>query len=183
MTLPASHLDRGCVDPTASKMYITMIRLSQFVLVILLLSLDLIEGFYRGVVETNAWSPPGKRRNANGLVAPRTCSSRLCASFKFKNVEEMLDNFREEPLLISFTAINCGPCKLQKKELQAVSKLVGAKFNMVAIDTDRWPRIGTKFSVGKLPCLVVLKNGVVLARLEGLTKAEVVADQVRAYLL
>ena len=91
----------------------------------------------------------------------------------------MLDTFRSEPVLVSFTSVNCGPCKLQKKELAAVSQVVGTGFKMFAIDTERWPHVGSRFKVGKLPCLVVVKEGEVLLRLEGLTMAEDVLSGIR----
>ena len=107
-------------------------------------------------------------------------TSALSASRQFRNVEEMIDSFREELVLINFMAINCGPCRLQKKELAAVSRVVGEDLHMLAIDTNRWPSVSSRFDVGKLPCLVALKNGQVLFRLEGYTKAEDVVAQVRS---
>jgi thioredoxin 1 len=117
---------------------------------------------------------PLKRRRTN----PATVASKSPSS-KFKNIEEMLDTFRAEPVLVSFTSVNCGPCKLQKKELAAVSQVVGAGFKMFAIDTEKWPNVGSRFKVGKLPCLVVVKEGEVLLRLEGLTMAEDVLSGIR----
>ena len=107
-------------------------------------------------------------------------STALFASRQFRNVEEMLDSFHEELVLINFMAVNCGPCKLQKKELAAVSRAFGRDLHMLAIDTNRWPSVSSRFDVGKLPCLVAMKNGDVLFRLEGLTKAEDVVAQVRS---
>jgi thioredoxin 1 len=100
-------------------------------------------------------------------------------SSKFKNIEEMLDTFRAEPVLVSFTSVNCGPCRLQKKELAAVAQVVGSGFKMFAIDTEKWPHVGSRFKVGKLPCLVVVKEGEVLLRLEGFTRAEDVLSRIK----
>mmetsp|Transcript_1904 Transcript_1904/g.2665 ORF Transcript_1904/g.2665 Transcript_1904/m.2665 type:complete len:180 (+) Transcript_1904:168-707(+) len=115
------------------------------------------------------------RSSSNRLPPSKT---RLGASVQFKNVEQMLDNFRDEPVLIAFTAINCGPCRLQKKELASVKK-DWSTLTMVAIDMDRWPKVGSRFQVGKLPCLVAFKNGEVLWRMEGLRTAEEIASNVR----
>jgi thioredoxin-like negative regulator of GroEL len=91
----------------------------------------------------------------------------------------MVEAFRTEPILVlAFTAVNCGPCQLQKKELKAVMT-ARPQFKMLAIDTDKWPHVGSKFAVGKLPCLVVMTDGQVRLRLEGLTKAEVLQEHVR----
>ena len=110
----------------------------------------------------------------------RTTSSALYASRQFRNVEEMLDSFREELVLINFMAVNCGPCRLQKKELATVSRSVGNSLHMLAIDTNRWPSVSSRFEVGKLPCLVAFKNGQILFRLEGYTKAEDVVERLRS---
>ncbi|KAL7566173.1 hypothetical protein ACA910_011248 [Epithemia clementina (nom. ined.)] len=104
-------------------------------------------------------------------------SSKLRASLQFKNVEQMLENFGDEPVLIVFTATNCGPCRLQRKELSTVKK--DFPLTMVAIDTDRWPHVGSRFHVGKLPCLIALRQGEVLLRLEGLRTADDIISNMR----
>jgi thioredoxin-like negative regulator of GroEL len=122
----------------------------------------------------------GKRRRKNpATVAGSDVAGTRRSKSKFKNIEDMLDTFRAEPVLVSFTSINCGPCKLQKKELAAVSQIVGSDFKMFTIDTEKWPHVGSKFKIGKLPCLVVVKEGEVLLRLEGLIKAEEVVSRLR----
>ena len=105
-----------------------------------------------------------------------------CSAASFKNVQDMLDSFHEGPLLISFHAVNCGPCRLQRKELRSLSRLV-PEFRMVSIDTNRWPQVGSHFSVGKLPCLVIYKDGEVMDRLEGLVMAEDLAQMVRTHMI
>lgn len=101
-------------------------------------------------------------------------STRLFAgSVTFKNMDDMLDSFKEEALLVSFHADNCGPCRLQKRELSQVAKLI----RVVAIDTEKWPAVGSRFGVRKLPCLVIMKGGAVLAKLEGLSMADTIMQQ------
>ena len=93
----------------------------------------------------------------------------------------MMEAFREDELvLINFGAVNCGPCRLQKKELALVQRRLPPKVHLLAIDTNKWPAVGTRFSVGKLPCLVALRNGQVLFRLEGYTTADEVVARVQA---
>lgn len=99
----------------------------------------------------------------------------------------MLATYQQEPVLLAFTAINCGPCKLQKRELLSVRRMLGEQMmgdnlTMLAIDTEKWPQVGSRFQVRKLPCLVVVRDKEVLLRMEGLTKAEDIAAQLRAYL-
>jgi thioredoxin-like negative regulator of GroEL len=109
----------------------------------------------------------------------QSTSSQLSA-YKFKNVDDMLNAFREEPVVIYFTSVTCGPCRLQMKELAHVRELVGVEsaFKVVSIDTKKWPHVGSKFSIGRLPCLLLMKDKEVLVRLEGLTKAEELVEKV-----
>lgn len=116
--------------------------------------------------------------------AKKSTSSQLTA-YKFKNVDDMLNSFREEPVVFYFTSNSCGPCRLQKKELDHVRELVGAEFafKVVSIDTIKWPHVGTQFAIGKLPCLLLMKDKEVLVRLEGLTKAEELVEKVYANMI
>jgi thiol-disulfide isomerase/thioredoxin len=55
---------------------------------------------------------------------------------------------------------------------------------MLAIDTEKWPHVGLAwFKVSKLPCVVVLRNKQVVARMEGLTRANDLLEHVRPHLL
>lgn len=54
---------------------------------------------------------------------------------------------------------------------------------MLAIDTEKWPHVGLAwFKVSKLPCVVVLRNKTVVARMEGLTRAQDLLEHVRPHL-
>lgn len=105
----------------------------------------------------------------------------LRSSMKFKNFEMMLDAFRNEPVLVYFTSIACGPCQLQTKELSTVQSVLGVKAcKVLTIDTERFPHVGARYSIGKLPCLLFMRDREVLLRLEGLTKAEVLVEHFHA---
>jgi len=116
--------------------------------------------------------PTASRRKGN---------SSSSKSLKFKNFDDMLDSLdAKEPVLIAFGAANCGPCKLQKQELAAFQKqqqtTSSGPIRMLSIDTDKWPQIGSRFDLTKLPCLVVVKNKQVIARLDGLVRADELAE-------
>lgn len=100
-------------------------------------------------------------------------------SKKFKNFEEVLATYHEEPLMLIFTAMNCGPCKLMKEELKRASTLVGDKYKMFNVDTNHFPHVGSRFEVGALPCLLLVQNGEALLRIEGVVKAEDVVERVQ----
>lgn len=101
---------------------------------------------------------------------------------RFKNFEQVLDTFREEAVVIYFSTEKCGPCQLMKKEIAAVKEMVGDELKMFTIDTEKWPKVGSRFEVARLPCLVVFREGEVKLRLEGVNSAQTVVEQVRSLL-
>jgi thioredoxin-like negative regulator of GroEL len=115
------------------------------------------------------------RQTARRRIAPSSSSS---LTAKFRNLEEMLDAYSQEPVLVYFTSLTCGPCKLQTRELAAVRDAQEISFPILQIDTKKWPHVGSRFKIGKLPCLLVLQDKQVLARWEGLTKAEDIVAQI-----
>ena len=98
---------------------------------------------------------------------------------KFKNFEEVLATYHEEPMMVIFTAVNCGPCKLMKQELKQVKTMIDGKVRMFAVDTEKFPHIGSRFDIRALPCLLLVHNGEALLRIEGVLKAEEVLERVR----
>jgi len=98
---------------------------------------------------------------------------------KFKNFEEALASY-EEPMMVIFTAVNCGPCKLMKQELKRVNALMDdQKFRLFAVDTEKFPHIGSRFEISALPCLLLVHHGEPLLRIEGVLKAEELLERVR----
>lgn len=109
-------------------------------------------------------------------------------------MQDLLDSVAgpNETLLITFTATNCGPCRLQKRELHEFRQQLTKDLNLVdvpipikmlAIDTEKWPDVGRAwFAISKLPCVVILRDKQVIARLEGLTRAHVLMEHIRPHL-
>ncbi|CAB9526800.1 Thioredoxin [Seminavis robusta] len=110
-------------------------------------------------------------------VATSTGTTTSSSNRKFKNFEEMLSAYKEEPLMVIFTAVNCGPCRLMKKEMNQVS--IRMPFKMFSVDTEKFPHVGSRFQVAALPCLVLVQNGEPVLRLEGVVKAEEVIERVQ----
>lgn len=127
----------------------------------------------------------------NGLIRPQKGTTRwplsvessrtvLRAGMKFKNFEQVLDTFHKETVIIYFEAAKCGPCRIMKKELESVRKLVGNDIKIFSLDTEKFPNLGSRYNIHKLPCLVVVRDGKIRLKMEGVTKAEVVVEHVQA---
>ena len=120
--------------------------------------------------------------------------TRLYGTMKFKNFDYFLESLSMNttgdgddaapPVLLCFTTPMCGPCKLMNKELQHVNSIIKKEKKpqqqpkLFSIDTEKWPQIGSRFEISRLPCLIFLKSGQVMCRMEGVTKAEDVIEQV-----
>jgi thiol-disulfide isomerase/thioredoxin len=154
----------------SERIHTTMVSVSELLLV-LLWAVGTC-GFHR----PSAWGR-GERTRLGSSKRSGRADQKQKAVTKFKNMEEMLDSFQEEPVLLAFTAVNCGPCRLQKQELAAFRESVNLK--ILAIDMEKWPRVGSRFAVGKLPCVVIIQGKEVKLRLEGLTSASELVRQVR----
>mmetsp|Transcript_24526 Transcript_24526/g.29507 ORF Transcript_24526/g.29507 Transcript_24526/m.29507 type:complete len:185 (+) Transcript_24526:65-619(+) len=109
-------------------------------------------------------------------------SQTVLLAAKFKNFEDMLTKYTDTPVLVSFYATWCGPCRLMKKELEVVRELVGDELKIFAVDTERWPHLGARYDIEGLPTAVLFKDGKILHRLEGFEKAETVVQEVKQYL-
>jgi thiol-disulfide isomerase/thioredoxin len=93
----------------------------------------------------------------------------------------MIDSLEHETVLVAFMSGNCGPCKIQKQELATLAQR-GESLKMLRIDMNQFPKLGTKFNIGKLPCILVLKNKEVIMRADGLITAQDLWDQVQLLL-
>ena len=160
----------------------------RLLLSLVLLSIGDVNAAFHRTLETTTFSSSRNQRLLSSNVGRTSSSSALYASpssassMKFQNFDAMLDAFMGEPVLVYFSSVNCGPCHLQRQELAALRKinrhLEGLK--ILSIDTEKWPQVGSRYQIRSLPCLLVVKDKEVVLRLEGLTKAEDLAQQMHA---
>lgn len=106
----------------------------------------------------------------------------LSATVRFKNFEQVLETFRDEPVVIYFGTANCGPCRLMKKEMTTFKEMVGKDLKVFSIDTETWPEVGSRFKVTRIPTLVLFREGEIQLRLEGLNAAATMVELVRSLL-
>mmetsp|Transcript_19405 Transcript_19405/g.49851 ORF Transcript_19405/g.49851 Transcript_19405/m.49851 type:complete len:177 (+) Transcript_19405:379-909(+) len=132
---------------------------------------------------------PGGRWPQRGAVgrAPPSAPGRgrlqVAAAVKqqFSSFDDMIAN-SEVPLLIDWYATWCGPCQVQSAELEVFAQRMGGAVKVVKIDTEKYPNLSSRYAVQGLPTLMLVRNGKVLNRWEGLVQAPALADQVRYYL-
>lgn len=68
-------------------------------------------------------------------------------------------------MVLYFTAAWCGPCKMFKPTVQAVSAEIGIGINY--IDVDQQKDIAQRYNVSSVPTIIVENNGGVVYRNSG----------------
>jgi thioredoxin 1 len=87
---------------------------------------------------------------------------------------EVLD--ASEPVLVDFSAVWCGPCKMLDPIVKQLAGEWDGKVKVVKIDADQNPNILMQYSVLGIPTLLFFKEGEIKERITGyLPKDKLVA--------
>ena len=98
-------------------------------------------------------------------------------------IEVNKDNFESEvikseiPVLVDFNADWCGPCKMLKPVLEALSEK-NDDFKIVSVNVDNEEDLSEKYQVSSIPCLVVFKDGYEVNRSVGFKLEDDIIDLV-----
>ena len=88
--------------------------------------------------------------------------------------EEVIDS--TEPVLVDFSAVWCGPCKMLDPIVKQLAGEWDGKVKVVKIDADQNPNILMQYSVLGIPTLLFFKGGEIKERITGyLPKDKLVA--------
>lgn len=78
---------------------------------------------------------------------------------------EVLDS--PEPVLVDFSAVWCGPCKMLDPIVKQLAGEWDGKVKVVKIDADQNPNILMQYSVLGIPTLLFFKEGEIKERVTG----------------
>lgn len=71
------------------------------------------------------------------------------------------------PVLVDFTAVWCGPCKMLEPILKELADQWVDKVRILKVDVDQNPELAMQYNVMGVPTLMLFQDGKVLERLSG----------------
>jgi thioredoxin 1 len=79
--------------------------------------------------------------------------------------DEVLD--ASEPVLVDFTAVWCGPCKMLDPVVKDLAQDWNGKVKFVKLDVDHNPNLAMNYQVMGIPTLIMFKGGEPVERVTG----------------
>jgi thioredoxin 1 len=83
------------------------------------------------------------------------------ATFQLEVLESSL------PVLVDFTAVWCGPCKMLDPILQQLAQSWQGKIKVVKLDVDDSPNLAMDYQIMGVPTLMLFKGGQPVERVTG----------------
>jgi thioredoxin 1 len=92
---------------------------------------------------------------------------------------EVLDS--TQPVLVDFTAVWCGPCKMLDPIVKQLAEQWAGKVKVVKLDVDHNPELAMQYQVMGVPTLMLFVDGKPSERLSGYQPKERILAKLGAY--
>ena len=87
-----------------------------------------------------------------------------------------------EPVLVDFTAVWCGPCKMIAPIVEQLHTEWHGKVKVVKCDADQNPNILMQYGIMGIPTLMLFKNGKISERMTGYQPKEKIVGKVTPHI-
>ena len=88
-----------------------------------------------------------------------------------ENFEEVVMK-AEQPILVDFWAVWCGPCKMLSPIVSEIAEELGGKVAVGKVNVDEEMALAQKFGIMSIPTLVLFKGGQVVGQTIGYQSKE-----------
>lgn len=122
---------------------------------------------------------PVKRLRENPLCG--NCKTLL--DYPMKPVQATASTFEREvsswpeAVLVLFRSMECDDCKVAESVMEDVAFLRTGRLKVIKIDAGAEPSIALPYSVVALPTFILLRNGMQIARLDGIPREKIELHQ------
>ena len=86
------------------------------------------------------------------------------------------------PVIVDFTAIWCGPCKMLEPVVKQLSQEWEGKVKIVKLDVDDNSKVAMQYGVMGVPTLILFVNGEPIQRMSGYQSKERITSKFSAYI-
>jgi thioredoxin 1 len=88
----------------------------------------------------------------------------------------------EQPVLVDFWAVWCGPCKAIAPIVDGIAKTYAGKLKVIKVDVDQNAATPSRYGIRGIPALLFFKGGKVADQVVGYVPQNVIEEKVQRLL-